>query len=231
MELSLDAFGSLWPAVVESLREETPMLAALLEDCAPASLAGDGLTLAWPESSAFLKRKAEDPANRELIAKAIRSVTGSSLRLAYELRAEGDPLPVAAVAATPKLSDEDLVQRFKDEFDAEEIASGTRGADLMPQPPNLQKMLAEAQAMLAAQQEAQEKLKEQKVEASSGGGMVKVAMTGDMRLESLTIDPDAVDPEDVEMLQDMVVAGDQRGAADGRGAPAEPARRRRAGWL
>jgi nucleoid-associated protein EbfC len=76
----------------------------------------------------------------------------------------------------------------------------------MPQPPNLQKMLAEAQAMLAAQQEAQEKLKEQKVEASAGGGMVKVAMTGDMRLESLQIDPGAVDPEDVEMLQDMVVA-------------------------
>ena len=76
----------------------------------------------------------------------------------------------------------------------------------MPQPPNLQKMLAEAQAMLAAQQEAQEKLKEQRVEASAGGGMVKVAMTGDLRLETLTIDPDAVDPEDVEMLQDMVVA-------------------------
>ena len=76
----------------------------------------------------------------------------------------------------------------------------------MPQPPNIQKMLAEAQAMLAQQQEAQEKLKEQKVEASAGGGMVKVAMTGDLRLESLVIDPDAVDPEDVEMLQDMVVA-------------------------
>ena len=121
VELSLDSFGSVWPAVVESLREETPMLAALLEDCSPASLAGDGLTLAWPESSAFLKRKAEDPANRDLIAKAIRSVTGSSLRLAYALRAEGDPLPVSAVTATPKLSDEDLVQRFKDEFDAEEL--------------------------------------------------------------------------------------------------------------
>jgi DNA-binding YbaB/EbfC family protein len=76
----------------------------------------------------------------------------------------------------------------------------------MPQPPNLQKMLAEAQAMLAAQQEAQEALKNEKVEASAGGGMVKVAMTGDLRLESLVIDPDAVDPEDVEMLQDMVVA-------------------------
>jgi nucleoid-associated protein EbfC len=76
----------------------------------------------------------------------------------------------------------------------------------MTQPPNLQKMLAEAQAMLAAQQEAQEKLKEQKVEASAGGGTVKVTMTGDLRLESLAIDPDAVDPEDVEMLQDLVVA-------------------------
>src|SRR3954454_25395274 len=76
----------------------------------------------------------------------------------------------------------------------------------MPQPPNLQKMLADAQAMLAAQQEAQEALKSEKVEGSAGGGMVKVAMTGDLRLESLEIDPDAVDPEDVEMLQDMVVA-------------------------
>src|SRR3954449_3228592 len=85
-------------------------------------------------------------------------------------------------------------------------SAGARGADLMPQPPNIQKMLAEAQAMLAAQQEAQEALKSEKVEASAGGGMVKVAMTGDLRLESLTIDPDAVDPEDVEMLQDMVVA-------------------------
>jgi nucleoid-associated protein EbfC len=76
----------------------------------------------------------------------------------------------------------------------------------MPQPPNLQKMLAQAQEMIAAQQQAQEALKSEKVEASAGGGMVKVTMTGDLRLESLTIDPDAVDPEDVEMLQDMVVA-------------------------
>src|SRR3954466_2629151 len=76
----------------------------------------------------------------------------------------------------------------------------------MPQPPNLQKMLAEAQAMLAAQQEAQEALKSEKVDATAGGGMVKVVMTGDLRIETLTIDPDAVDPEDVEMLQDMVVA-------------------------
>ena len=76
----------------------------------------------------------------------------------------------------------------------------------MPQPPNLQKMLQQAQEMMAAQQEAQGALKEQRVEASAGGGMVKVVMTGDLRLESIAIDPDAVDPEDVEMLQDMIVA-------------------------
>jgi DNA-binding YbaB/EbfC family protein len=67
-------------------------------------------------------------------------------------------------------------------------------------------MLQQAQEMMAAQQEAQEALKNERVEASTGGGMVKVVMTGDLRVESLSIDPDAVDPEDVEMLQDMVVA-------------------------
>jgi DNA-binding YbaB/EbfC family protein len=81
----------------------------------------------------------------------------------------------------------------------------------MPQPPNLQKMLAQAQEMLQAQQQAQEALKAEKVEASAGGGMVKVTLTGDLRLESLVIDPDAVDPEDVEMLQDMVVAAINEG--------------------
>jgi DNA-binding YbaB/EbfC family protein len=76
----------------------------------------------------------------------------------------------------------------------------------MPQPPNLGKMLQQAQEMMAAQQEAQESLKKERVEASAGGGMVKVVMTGDLRMDSIAIDPDAVDPEDVEMLQDMVVA-------------------------
>jgi len=76
----------------------------------------------------------------------------------------------------------------------------------MPQPPNIQQMLKQAQDMMAAQQEAQAKLAEQQVEASSGGGMVKAVLTGDMRIKELKIDPDAVDPEDVEMLEDMLVA-------------------------
>ena len=76
----------------------------------------------------------------------------------------------------------------------------------MPQPPNLQKMLQQAQDMMAAQQEAQEKLKDERVEVSAGGGMVKVVASGDMRIQQISIEPDAVDPDDVEMLQDLVLA-------------------------
>jgi DNA polymerase-3 subunit gamma/tau len=117
-DLSLEAFGQLWPAVVDSLKEERPMLAGLLEDARPAALGDSGLTLTWPESSSFSKRKAEDPENRDLIAGAIRAVTGTSLRLAYELRSDAET-PVAAAA--PAMSEDDLVQRFKEEFDAEEL--------------------------------------------------------------------------------------------------------------
>jgi DNA polymerase III subunit gamma/tau len=117
-DLSLDAFGQLWPAVVDSLKEERPLLAGLLEDARPASLGESGLTLTWPESSSFSKRKAEDPENRELIVGAIRAVTGTSLRLAYELRSDAD---APAAPAAPTISEDDLVKRFMDEFDAEEL--------------------------------------------------------------------------------------------------------------
>jgi nucleoid-associated protein EbfC len=76
----------------------------------------------------------------------------------------------------------------------------------MPQPPNLQKMLQQAQDMMAAQQEAQEALKQERVESSAGGGMVKVVASGDLRIQEIRLEPDAVDPDDVEMLQDLVLA-------------------------
>ena len=76
----------------------------------------------------------------------------------------------------------------------------------MPQPPNLQQMLQQAQRMQEEMLAAQEKLKQERVEASAGGGMIKVVATGEGRVERIAIDPDAVDPEDVEMLQDLVLA-------------------------
>jgi hypothetical protein len=76
----------------------------------------------------------------------------------------------------------------------------------MPQQPNLNQMMRQVQQMQAEMVKAQEELKNEVVEASAGGGMVTVKMTGDLELRELRIDPDAVDPEDVEMLQDMVQA-------------------------
>jgi DNA-binding YbaB/EbfC family protein len=76
----------------------------------------------------------------------------------------------------------------------------------MPQPPNMNKMLKQVQQMQADMAQAQEQLKHEVVEASAGGGMVTVKVTGDLEVKEIRIDPDAVDPEDVELLQDMVLA-------------------------
>src|SRR5919206_3616358 len=77
----------------------------------------------------------------------------------------------------------------------------------MSMPPNnLQQMLAQAQKMQEEMAQAQEALKDERVDASAGGGMVKVVASGDGRLTSIEIDPAAVDPDDVELLQDMVLA-------------------------
>jgi DNA-binding YbaB/EbfC family protein len=71
---------------------------------------------------------------------------------------------------------------------------------------NLNQLMKQAQQMQAEMMKAQEQLKEEVVEASAGGGMVKVKMSGDMRLLELTIDPEAIDPDDAEVLADMVTA-------------------------
>ena len=76
----------------------------------------------------------------------------------------------------------------------------------MPQPPNINKMLKQVQQMQVDMAKAQEQLKNEVVEASAGGGMVTVKVSGDLEVKEIRIDPEAVDPEDVELLQDMVLA-------------------------
>ena len=68
---------------------------------------------------------------------------------------------------------------------------------------NIQKMMQQAQAM---QNKLQEELAAMRIEASSGGGLVTVEMTGAKEIVSVRIDPSAVDPSDVETLQDLVLA-------------------------
>jgi nucleoid-associated protein EbfC len=81
----------------------------------------------------------------------------------------------------------------------------------MPQPPNMQQLLKQAQKMQEDMLAAQESLKDEIVEASAGGGMVSVKVTGDLELKEVKIDPQAVDPDDVELLQDMVLAAVNEG--------------------
>jgi DNA-binding YbaB/EbfC family protein len=81
----------------------------------------------------------------------------------------------------------------------------------MPQQPNMQQMLKQAQKMQQDLIAAQESLKHEVVDASAGGGMVTVEVTGDLDVKSIKIAPEAVDPDDVEMLQDLVLAAVNQG--------------------
>ena len=72
-------------------------------------------------------------------------------------------------------------------------------------------LMKQAQKMQDEMMQAQESLKDEVVEASAGGGMVKVKMGGDLTLREIVIDPEAVDPEDVEMLAEMVQAAVNEG--------------------
>ena len=77
----------------------------------------------------------------------------------------------------------------------------------MSDPPfDLSQVLQQAQALGGKLKQVQESLRHQTVDVTVGGGMVEVTMNGRMELLSIRIDPQAVDPRDVEMLQDLIVA-------------------------
>ena len=71
---------------------------------------------------------------------------------------------------------------------------------------NMQQLMRQAQKMQQQMIQLQEELDAREYEASSGGGMVTAVVSGKKELTSVTIDPEAVDPDDVEMLQDLIVA-------------------------
>jgi DNA-binding YbaB/EbfC family protein len=76
----------------------------------------------------------------------------------------------------------------------------------MPPQPNMQQLMKQAQKMQQQLVAAQEEIATQTVEGTAGGGLVKATMTGAGELTALEIDPQAVDADDIETLQDLVVA-------------------------
>ncbi len=73
-------------------------------------------------------------------------------------------------------------------------------------PQNMNAMIRQAQKMQELMAEKQEELKTREFKTTAGGGMVEVTMSGAKELKAISIKPEVVDPEDVEMLQDLVVA-------------------------
>jgi len=117
--LQLDQITQMWPAVVDIVRAQNAMLAALLQGARPVAVGDSELTLALPADAAFLKKKAEQDDHRRAAAEAVRNVTGTALALRYELAA-----PAPNGTADPEaesLTEEELVRRFIEEFDAQEI--------------------------------------------------------------------------------------------------------------
>jgi DNA polymerase-3 subunit gamma/tau len=113
----LETLVEAWPAVVEYVRQGNAMIAATLEAARPAALSAGALTLAFPSGAAFFKRKAEQDDARRAATEAVRSVIGAKLVLRYELSDEGP----AIADGEPNLTGEELVRRFMEEFDAEEV--------------------------------------------------------------------------------------------------------------
>ena len=90
---------------------------------------------------------------------------------------------------------------------------GMPGGGGLPRPGGGANPLAAAQEMLA---KAQAELAAATVEGTAGGGAVKVTMSGDQKITGIAIQPDVVDPDDVEMLQDLIIAAVNQGLARAR---------------
>ena len=122
-EPTLEGIRSLWPAVLDSLRADKGALAASLSEAQPVELRGKQLVVAFHEDDGFNRRMADHPGDRSAVEEALRHLAGAELKVAYEHRDLGNDDHVQPP------SEDELVARFKAEFDAEEIV-----ADDDPQP-------------------------------------------------------------------------------------------------
>jgi DNA polymerase III subunit gamma/tau len=110
--------GSLWQATHESVRAENALLGAVLDEATPSRVTTEELTLAFAPTAAFLKRKAEDPANRAILIETLRRLTGRRYRVSFELSEELEQ-EEGENGSSP--TEEEIVARLMAELDAEEL--------------------------------------------------------------------------------------------------------------
>ncbi len=114
-EPDLDAVRSLWPAVLDAVRADNGLLAACLAEAHPVEVRGNEVVVAFAEHDTFNRKMADGREHRATVDDALRGLAGSSLRVVFELRERDE----SSEAKPP--SEDELVARFKTEFDAEEI--------------------------------------------------------------------------------------------------------------
>ena len=88
---------------------------------------------------------------------------------------------------------------------------GFKGAGMNQKQSKMNSVIQQAQKMQEEMEKVQAETEKETVEAAAGGGVVKVVVTGKKELESIKLDPEVVDPEDVETLEDLILAAVNEG--------------------
>jgi DNA polymerase-3 subunit gamma/tau len=123
--LDLEKLKQIWPAVLDQLSTTAPALAAFFEEARPVGFDGDIVEISFPAAATFNKRKAEVPEQRERVAEALKTVTGQDLKPVYVLvdgEGEAPVEPPAPASKDEGLDEQELLERLKSEFDAEEVS-------------------------------------------------------------------------------------------------------------
>ena len=196
--LGLDQLQDAWlRTVLPAVQSRSIPVASLLGEARPATLEGEMLTLEFPASADFHRRQAEEPKNVNVIREALYEVTGHRLGVTLALgEARGRD---RGGGRRPHRGGAHL------DVQGHLRRHGSGGHAAMSKL-DMNKLMQQAQQMQSQMQQLQEEVANEVVEASAGGGMVTVKATGGGEIVGITIDPKAIDPDDPEMLADLVLA-------------------------
>ena len=196
--LELEQLQEAWQrTILPAVEEKSIPTASVLREAHPKGLAGDTLTVEFPRAASFHRQLAEEPKNATLLEEALYEITGRHLSLTFEVGENGEDW----AGGRGRAARERRRDHRADEGNLRRPRGGRRMSGM-----DMNKMLEQVQQMQEQMQKAQEELKTETVQATAGGGMVTVTATGGGEIKEIKIDPKAIDPDDPEMLEDMVLA-------------------------
>ena len=195
--LELGQLQDAWQrTILPAVEQRSIPTASMLREAHPSQLAGDTLTLEFPAAASFHRQLAEDQKNAALLVEALYEVTGRKAGARVRGRRERRRRCRGGRGAGRRGRD-----LRADERDLRRPRSGGQTMSF-----DMNKMLEQVQQMQSQMAQVQEELAKERVEASAGGGVVTVTASGAGEIVAIKISPEAIDPEDPELLADMVLA-------------------------